>query len=63
MGDDSPLYRPLEHPGSTAFNPVTGELTIGAYADQEPAIWQLWTASGTVHSLVSGGDLFAAYGP
>lgn len=54
VGDDSPLYRTLEHPGAAAFDPATGQVGIGLYADAEPMRWALWNEQGAVNSVVTG---------
>jgi hypothetical protein len=54
VGDDSPLYRTTEHPGAAAFDPATGQVGIGLYADAAPVRWTLWNDQGAVHSVVTG---------
>ncbi|MEU1813228.1 hypothetical protein [Micromonospora aurantiaca (nom. illeg.)] len=54
VDETSPLYHELEHPGATAFDPATGNLTIGLHADGVPATWRLWSEHGATHHLVCG---------
>lgn len=54
VGDDSPLYHRVEHPGPAAFDAATGKVTLGSYADGEPTTWALWDEHGARHGTVSG---------
>lgn len=54
IGEDSPLYQDLTHPGTAAFDHASGELTIGRYADGEPTVWPLWNHRGTLPSTAIG---------
>ena len=55
ISTDSPLYQVIEHPGPAAFDPATGQVTIGLYGDRTPARWRLWDASGAHSGAIAGG--------